>query len=1446
MPRFVDLDRRFVDLTDVELEDTERLVYLSAYEYGPSVGWRDLLEHPRVILLADAGAGKTREMQEQVRRLVGQNYFAFFLPLEMLDTTPLREVLSGNEEERLEQWITDGQAPAWFFLDAVDELKVTKRKLARSLQFFSKTLERHLARARVVLSCRPNDWLPNLDLATVKEKLPVPLPVPVSRSSVDLFVAPLMRDGRESHATAPTARDGAPRTVARTVAMLPMNDGQISHFVEKSGITDKAAAFLTAVSDQNAWKFCRRPFDLIELVTIWAAFGHLGTLAEQHEANVTAKLRDAPGRFDYDILPDAKARSGAGRLALALTLTHSRSIRSPERPLEVDEAQTVLDAADILRDWTEAERQVLLRRALFDPATYGRVRFHHRSVQEYLAAQQLLALRQANMSTKALFRLLFAELYGVKVVRPSMRPVAAWLALWDDAVRTELLRRDPVALLSLGDPQTLDVPTRCAILRAFAAAYGQGRWRGLELPQAELRRLADPALASTIRECWGTGPTNDDLRELLVTLIWLGPIPECADLALAASRNDNWRPYDRIVAVRALNACGDTVHLRELGSDMLHNSTNWPSRVVHGVAEVLFPGAISVNELLALIRQTQEPRQSAGGFGQATCRIAGELDPWSDAAVALRVALATLIEEHAQHDYERGEITSDYDYLANALATLCSRQLAADCGRCDSDFIIACVVAFRCGEYDLGRQHARGQLRDHFSPGAGLRGPIFWAELEFLDKVVPTDGHWDRFYNTTQRTLLGHFAETDRPWLQAALGDRTRQDRRFVALYVLLSLWSQRGGLASEVEVLRDHLQGDEELNALLTQQSALEARNLACRQEERQERRRARQEQRDRNGIANWLSWRESVVNDPVDAFSEERRGDTLYNVRKWLDAYAHGTARFDTWDKGALTEAFGVEVADRAENEFRRTWRRVHPLLWSARREEEKDTTLTTWVEGLVGVSAEASNPGWAARLSEDDARVATAYAAIELNGFAAFVFDLVGAYPGAVEDVLGSEVSAQLRSVGSRDYLPIVQALAHAESSLKVLLARRLAAELQSWPSNWEPDTQPHFVRHLEEVLEILQTAGNEVDRVAVTDECARRYEVHKDDLVGLTWLKGWFLFDGIRAAEVLMDGLKDDNDPNIGARARRTLATVFGSGGVALGITDPAHRANVLGQLTLYAHRFVRPVEDVVHEGTFTPGIRDEAEDARRTLLNGLLGTPGPTARNVILDLADQDEFAEMSDRLRRLAEERVADDAEFECAFSPGDVNALFNRHEGPPQGRDDLFAIMNDRLEDLGYDLAHHDFTDRVTVCRITRESEIQRVLALRLHERRNNLYVVTREEEVADQKQPDIRLSVVDAKHRAAIEVKIADNWTLRELERALDEQLVGQYLRHENCSVGCLLLTYHGRKGHWVDSDRGLRMEFAGVVRLLKEQADQRERDSMYSIRVSVFGLDLTAQGG
>jgi hypothetical protein len=106
------------------------------------------------------------------------------------------------------------------------------------------------------------------------------------------------------------------------------------------------------------------------------------------------------------------------------------------------------------------------------------VRFHHRSVLEYLAAKRLSALLK-RVPIKAVKRIVFAETaQGEKVVRPSMRPVAAWLSSMHDGIFDEVLKREPEVLLDHGDPQPLSPALRAMILKAYASRYGKGKMAG--------------------------------------------------------------------------------------------------------------------------------------------------------------------------------------------------------------------------------------------------------------------------------------------------------------------------------------------------------------------------------------------------------------------------------------------------------------------------------------------------------------------------------------------------------------------------------------------------------------------------------------------------------------------------------------------------------------------------------------------------------------------------------------------------------------------------------------------------------------------------------------------------------------------------------------------------------------------------------------------------------
>ena len=182
------------------------------------------------VLLAEAGAGKTMEMTEQAKRLAGEGRFAVFVPLESLDRQPIADLLSVADEERFKAWKADGRETAWFFLDAVDELKLTDGKLDRALLQLSKAIDGHGHRARAIISCRPGDWRSQLDLTTVRDKLPVPARPRTAPSPPpdEVFLEALRRESRET-SDGHREEGGVPETGHRTNGSHAPDERQADH-----------------------------------------------------------------------------------------------------------------------------------------------------------------------------------------------------------------------------------------------------------------------------------------------------------------------------------------------------------------------------------------------------------------------------------------------------------------------------------------------------------------------------------------------------------------------------------------------------------------------------------------------------------------------------------------------------------------------------------------------------------------------------------------------------------------------------------------------------------------------------------------------------------------------------------------------------------------------------------------------------------------------------------------------------------------------------------------------------------------------------------------------------------------------------------------------------------------------------------------------------------------
>jgi len=443
------IKRTFTDISDEALADIERAQVFNHMGMTGSVDWAQLLKSSRILIVSEAGSGKTYECQQEKKRLWDAGEPAFFLELAQLAQSNLRTQLSPEEEDRFDAWRTSQSGSATFFLDSFDELKLTQRSFRQALIHLERELTRQLDRVRIVITTRPIPF----DEEQFRQRLPVSdRPHEMEELPVEQAFADIATNRTRSR---PVQEKVVEVPVWRRVYLMPLTNEQIREMADILGVADPDA-MLAAIHQRNAEDFTRRPLDLIELCADWLEYQRIRTHHEQLEHNIRTKLKPRVDRPELAALSPEKALDGASRLALACLLSQKLTLRHSAESDEISAAESALDPSSILRDWDEKERKTLLERALFGIANYGRVRFHHRSVIEWLAAQQLSVLLNRGMATTTLKRLLFATpLHGLKVVKPRMRPIAAWLAQSSDAVFREVLDREPEILLDFGDPESL-------------------------------------------------------------------------------------------------------------------------------------------------------------------------------------------------------------------------------------------------------------------------------------------------------------------------------------------------------------------------------------------------------------------------------------------------------------------------------------------------------------------------------------------------------------------------------------------------------------------------------------------------------------------------------------------------------------------------------------------------------------------------------------------------------------------------------------------------------------------------------------------------------------------------------------------------------------------------------------------------------------------------------
>jgi hypothetical protein len=660
---YADLKRRFIPIGKGTEPDLT-FARVMGGQFAGSLGWSALLDHHRVVLLAEAESGKTREFKHTSERLRAGGSASFYTTVDELAAGRL--TISPTERALFEQWKA-GSERAWLFLDSVDEARLNQKRFDSALQVLSGELGAALARARILISCRASDWKTTSDPATILELLPIPksAPAPILPGDPDAFLLDPIFERNRQPKDDEKSRD-AQTPPLLVVQLAPLSDEQRRLLAIASGVQD-ANAFNEAISRQGLDALAARPGDVLELAKFWMEHHNFGTLAAMSEEFARFKLVETDRyRPDNSVLPYSKARAGAECLAAALTLGKSFTLLAPGQEPDPSLTSGALDPIALLEGWTVAECNALLRRGIFEPSTYGRVRFHHRSTQEYLTAKWLQRLLDKGRRSE-IFKLIFAERYGVETVVPSLRPAAAWLALANPDIRDEIIRREPLLLIQQGDPAGLPLDARAALLLCFATRHAAGEISDDRIDRREISVFASPDLADTIRKAWKINKRLD-FRTDLLRLIREGRISPCVDLAYSMARDTAARDYNRIVGVQALVACEATQEIDGVVKLLTNEAHLATPNLAAEFALALFPKHLTLGQLLSLIRKSKKPGKfSPDGFPHAIDSL------WSACPVDQRADfIACIAELSAEEPYvhEHQRVSRQHQELAKHLGPI--------------------------------------------------------------------------------------------------------------------------------------------------------------------------------------------------------------------------------------------------------------------------------------------------------------------------------------------------------------------------------------------------------------------------------------------------------------------------------------------------------------------------------------------------------------------------------------------------------------------------------------------------------------------------------------------------------------------------------------------------------------------------------------------------------
>jgi len=1411
---YIELDRQFKKFLSEDIENDDNnfdLLGFNVSANGESIGWVDLQKKKRIVILSEAGTGKTEEIKNLTHKLREQDKKAFFIRLEDLcrgiDGFPVSFEIGGSEE--FEQWL-QSKDEGWLLLDSIDEARlVDYRSFEYAIKILSKKLKSALQRVHIILTGRSTAWRSKVDLELCNKKLPL--------ENLD-----------QNH-----------DEIFEIYKLDVLNKQQVKEFSEKQGISN-IDDFFNEIKKSEAEIFATRPQDLIDLIIFWKEKNYLGSRSELIENNIDRKLKEREeDRAEKSPLSHEDCYKAAQLLAVAVILCKESSIKQPEQPKN----NIGIPSNQILEGWQSKQINTLLSRPIFDVPTYGVVRFHHRSVREYLAAIWFYDLLQQKPPRRKIESLFFRKQYGQDIVTPSLRPILPWLAIKDEKICKRIYKIAPEIFFEGGDPSQINYSTRKEILTSVCKHIANKTIEELQYDTVAVQRFANQDLTKIIRALLEEYKENNDVIGFLLNMISAGKNVDLEQevIEIIKSKDISYDNYTQISAIQACKAISSEITLEEVRQFLLDNTYSFHRNTLLELIDGIYLTTHSFKWLkLSLKKCELKEKYYYDLLSQKLVSIFKNCE--IEFILPFLKYIKELLNIEPYHKYQSYQLSKKYTWLleiATALIEYCiSKKYEHIIFEPSVLQLIQIISVVKKHDHTFNLNTIGNELPKQISAWKALNWALFNSVLQQVNEK-------NRVINYKWYCSYLNFEEDD---FEKVLGFISNKEKTLInkkiALYLAFTLYEKNGKKEVQLNKLKEITSKCSILSTLLSEYLTPPQYEDEIRYEIKRKKQQQAYEKREQKEHNDWKQW---LQNNLADLIYKQKQAPgiltkpLLYLYEKIEPEQPHSLSSYIKSNWFSLKTSLGKDIAQFYRDSTVNFWRNYEPVPCS---KEVGLTSRNNWILfGLTGLEIErCEDPNWLNKLSIQEIELICRYAYFDYNRFPIWFPELFKIQPQIVIDFLWNEIEFQLSNeLENPRTFHLLNCVTEQGKWAWDSLAPKIANFIRK---------EPQIIDSLKKLIKIL-TGSNLKDsqlQKLASKKCKQ--------LKKLQHLACWYALWTAVEPEIAISFFKErieyiEHNEEQTEFAMLYLTYLVESHHQIIIKRDTFKKPKYLKELYLLMSKYINPEGDIdrINQGVYSPTLRDEAQKVRNTLLNILDSINGKEAYYAILDLSHNGNDSNLSSNIQNWALNRAKAHAERDGDIEKWGINQVLdyqNFLESTPTTHKELFDLAVMRLDDLKAELEDGDYSIAKTLQKANEETEMRNFIAYILDSKSNWRYTISQEEEMADAKRPDIRFKSNNGNAVIPVELKLADkNWSGEQLYERLENQLCGDYLRDEHSERGIFLLVHIGKDNKskkWVLPNRES-VNFCDLILRLQSHWEQQLSKKFTNINgIKIIGIDLT----